>query len=31
VPNDYTPKLDFGGRLVTGKVLRITNSVFEVY
>lgn len=31
VSNDYTPKLDFGGRLVTGKILRITNSVFEVY
>jgi hypothetical protein len=31
VPDDYIPLMDFGGNTVTGKILRITNSVFEVY
>jgi hypothetical protein len=31
VPADYIPRVDFGGNTVTGKILKITNSVFEVY
>lgn len=31
MPADYIPKLDIGGNTMTGKILRLTNSVFEVY
>lgn len=31
VSSNYIPKFDFGGNTVTGEILRITNSVFEVY
>ncbi len=30
-PNDFTPKLDFGGNTVKGVIKKITNSIFEVY
>ena len=31
LPEGYIPRMDFGGKTVTGQILRITNSVFEVY
>ena len=31
VAEGYIPRMDFGGNTVTGQIVGITNSVFEVY